>query len=241
MMKKVISILGTITGAISVVLSFVIFDMNVGAYEVSHTYGGDAYTGIQNAAAQTANNIIKVSEILKFGFGCVLLIGGLSLVLFSIKSLITEIQCNNAKSNGSSQPIYQNNINTPENSSTAPVSVQFWYCDKCNQKNPSSLKYCANCSTQKPDKPECTPLSHKNYIQDAKNTNADNNNTYWKKSALTDTKVLICRHCGKELFYLSTEKDSHEQNAPTIICSKCGSIQPANKTICSNCKSMLSN
>lgn len=110
MMKKVISILGIITGAISVVLSFVIFDMNVGAYEASHTYGGDAYTGIQNAAAQTANNIIKVSEILKFGFGCVLLIGGLSLVLFSIKSLITEIQSNNAKSNGSSQPIYQNNF-----------------------------------------------------------------------------------------------------------------------------------
>ena len=54
--------------------------MDEGYYESSYTYGGDAYTGIQNAAAQTANNTRYLAKITRFGFGSVLLVGGISLM-----------------------------------------------------------------------------------------------------------------------------------------------------------------
>ena len=38
--------------------------MNKGGLESFSTYGGDAYTGIQNAAAQTANNVYYGNDIL---------------------------------------------------------------------------------------------------------------------------------------------------------------------------------
>lgn len=62
------------------------FGKSSGLYEPSNTYGGDAYTGIQNAAAQTANNLTNVAEIAKDGIGYLLIaIGLISVFYFSIK------------------------------------------------------------------------------------------------------------------------------------------------------------
>ena len=51
-------------------------------------YGGDAYTGIQNAAADTANNVAKACGVLCSVLGFLTsLIGGLLLHYFDIKKI----------------------------------------------------------------------------------------------------------------------------------------------------------
>ena len=61
----------------SFLAAILIFGMNTGYYESNISYGGDAYTGIQNAAAQTANNITYMAEILRGSFGTLFaLLGG---------------------------------------------------------------------------------------------------------------------------------------------------------------------
>ena len=79
-MKKFKLIVLLATGILSIILGIVCFGMDEGYYESSYTYGGDAYTGIQNASAQSANNTRALAKITRFGFGSVLLVGGISLV-----------------------------------------------------------------------------------------------------------------------------------------------------------------
>ena len=55
---------------------------DVGYWEASISYGGDAYTGIQNAAAQTANNVQDLAEIAAMGFGFLLISLGLFMIFY---------------------------------------------------------------------------------------------------------------------------------------------------------------
>ena len=82
--KKVKPILFILTGVLSIILAIVAFTMSVGFEEDNHYYNGDAYTGIQNAAAQTSRNIVALCNIVKFGFGSILLVFGIFLILKGI-------------------------------------------------------------------------------------------------------------------------------------------------------------
>ena len=53
-------------------------------YTEHNYYGGDAYTGIQNAAADAANNASDLSGCICAGFSAVLLIAGLILICFCL-------------------------------------------------------------------------------------------------------------------------------------------------------------
>lgn len=66
-----------IVGIVSIILSFKCFTYEKLDYASRNMYGGDAFTGIQNASAQTSNNIRELAEIEKFGFGSILLVFGL--------------------------------------------------------------------------------------------------------------------------------------------------------------------
>lgn len=56
-----------------------------GSYELNHSYGGDAYTGIQNAAAQAANNVYYGNEIVQnIAGGLEDLIGALGIALIVV-------------------------------------------------------------------------------------------------------------------------------------------------------------
>lgn len=96
--KKFFTVLLLLTGLLSVILSFSMDNYVGGSYETSITYGGDAYTGIQNAAAQTANNVLALSSTVSFGFQAILLIGGLSLIFYSCIALIGNKNEKNAPS-----------------------------------------------------------------------------------------------------------------------------------------------
>ena len=71
-------------GAISVILSIVCFSKDIGHESNYSYYGGDAFTGIQQAGAQTSNNVYDLTRIVRFGFGSFLLVSGLALITLSI-------------------------------------------------------------------------------------------------------------------------------------------------------------
>ena len=80
--KLICSIIGAVGGLISIILGFVVSGMSTGSWESNSSYGGDAYTGIQNAAAQTANNVQDLAEILKTGMSSALIIFGIAMIAY---------------------------------------------------------------------------------------------------------------------------------------------------------------
>lgn len=78
---KTRKILFIIIGVAAIIAGLVCFVLDTGSYERNVTYGGDAYTGIQNASAQAANNIQLLSVIVKTGFGISFIIIGLILIV----------------------------------------------------------------------------------------------------------------------------------------------------------------
>lgn len=80
-MKRVLLI---VAGIASIGMSVVCFNKDTGTYVGWQFYGGDAYTGIQHASADTGQNVKDLAEICRFGFGSVLLVGGIALVASGI-------------------------------------------------------------------------------------------------------------------------------------------------------------
>lgn len=79
---------GILSGILSVIFSFVMFGQYNGYYTSSLSYGGDAYTGIQNAAARTANQVMHLGEIAKLGLGFLLMVLGLMAIgYFLVKAI----------------------------------------------------------------------------------------------------------------------------------------------------------
>ncbi len=121
-MKKGIAVLFVLVGLLAVILGFCAFGKDTGYYENSNKYGGDAYTGIQNAAAQTANNVQDLAEATTFGFGSILLVGGIVLVLVGINNL-SMADVNNAKK--AINTIKQINTNeTPSEQTEAEITTE---------------------------------------------------------------------------------------------------------------------
>ena len=89
--KKVFNIIGIIAGFIAIRYSAAIRKMSAGSYEYSERYGGDAYTGIQNAAAKAANNVNDLAELMRTGISYMLLIGGLIAVCYFMSELLGDL------------------------------------------------------------------------------------------------------------------------------------------------------
>lgn len=85
-MKKKVSSLFIVIGILSIILAFSAYGLDTGYTESNVSYGGDAYTGIQNAAAQTANNVHYLAEAVSFSAGSILLIAGLTLVIYGVNT-----------------------------------------------------------------------------------------------------------------------------------------------------------
>lgn len=85
---KIKSIIYIIVGSLSLIFSVVCFASDTGTFENLSSYGGDAYTGIQNAGALTANNIKCLASICSFGFGAIFLLVGILILSKGILSLV---------------------------------------------------------------------------------------------------------------------------------------------------------
>lgn len=81
-MKKKIGLIAV--GIISILFAFNVMSMDAGSYESNEYYGGDAYTGIQQASAQAANNVQDLANITKRGFGFILMVMGSTLIVCGV-------------------------------------------------------------------------------------------------------------------------------------------------------------
>ena len=86
-MKKSFAYIFILIGIVSVILGTVCYSMETGQREFNYSHSEDAYTGIQNGVAQTANNVKYLTEVTAFGFGSVLTVGGVFMLVFGIKNL----------------------------------------------------------------------------------------------------------------------------------------------------------
>lgn len=67
-------------GLVAIVFGVVALSLDSGSREWNETYGGDAYTGIQNAAAQTATNLVVLVDCIKTVSALGFFLGGLVLI-----------------------------------------------------------------------------------------------------------------------------------------------------------------
>lgn len=81
-------ICGLFSGLASIVLGIVSFCLDTGSYLHYESYGGDAYTGIQHASAGAGNNVRALADIVKFGFGSLLLVVGVAICCFFVSKII---------------------------------------------------------------------------------------------------------------------------------------------------------
>ena len=95
-----------IIGVLSIILSYVCFSSNVPSGALNSIYGGDAYTGIQNASASTSRAVVELAKITKLGFGSVLLIAGFTLI--GIGSTI-PVQRKTEENDSSDEPSEEDN------------------------------------------------------------------------------------------------------------------------------------
>ena len=83
-MKYIRSILFVIAGTLSIFCGVSVSDLPIGEIVEFKEYGGDAYSGIQQAGAHTALNIVYLSKIAKDGASGILYVGGIALIACAI-------------------------------------------------------------------------------------------------------------------------------------------------------------
>lgn len=145
MNMKLLKIFGIVLGLLAIVLGIMVFSQSVGYYEGNSTYGGDAYTGIQNAAAQTANNIKYVGEMIRFALGSLLLVLGLAMLL---GSLCIRTSKKAAASLPQTAPAQAPAYPTPQVVVPCYQSAG-WNCPQCGTPNEPDSRFCQGCGTAK--------------------------------------------------------------------------------------------
>ena len=76
-------VVGIIVGVVSIAFGIVMLNMNSGVNTGYEWYGGDAYTGIQQAGADAAANVKRLTEVVKLGFGLLFMSSGIGLLSVS--------------------------------------------------------------------------------------------------------------------------------------------------------------
>lgn len=86
-MRIIASILLIVAGVIALYFAVTALTFDHGSSVSSQAYGGDAYTGIQNAAAATANNVKYLIQMVSKALGGVLLSMSVAFIGFGFKCL----------------------------------------------------------------------------------------------------------------------------------------------------------
>jgi len=83
-MKILRSILLVLVGIACLMTGIQVYKSDIGRMASYKEYGGDAYTGIQNAEVQTGGLVRIQSDILAKGLGSIMIFGGLTLIICAI-------------------------------------------------------------------------------------------------------------------------------------------------------------
>ena len=89
-MKYIKNLAFLIAALFSFYSSYECFDESNGRYATEKTYGGDAYTGIQNAAATAAQNAADAAVLIQDGFGYLFIVSGIALLGIAIPKDLLE-------------------------------------------------------------------------------------------------------------------------------------------------------
>ena len=87
---RIIGSIFILIAVLALIFSIVCFSLDIGDKESNKSYGGDAYTGIQNAAAQTATNVRILNKAVNKISGMAFIIVGLTFASLGLNKLITN-------------------------------------------------------------------------------------------------------------------------------------------------------
>lgn len=168
--KKSNKILGMIQmgiGVLSLIFAIVCFCLSVGGVygstEGNKSYGGDAYTGIQNAAAQTATNVYWTMKIVYNIAVCLKIIGGFAFVIVGLAFLavgwknyvISGEPVSGELVTGESAPgatkTMLGNFTGTTGGRKRETDISAWECNYCFCKNPADAVRCGNCGERRHD------------------------------------------------------------------------------------------
>ena len=166
---KLLKVFGIILGILSIAIAVLVFTETIGYYEV-HSSSGDIYASIQNAAAQTADNIMYLGETIQMGLAGLLLVQGLAMFLGALCIQPKKMAAKAAPAPvvvpvapEESAPVLPVAPVAPQPApvpvapvapqpAPAPVAPQptTWNCPSCNHTNEASFRFCQSCGTPKP-------------------------------------------------------------------------------------------
>lgn len=149
-MKKIVAVMFVVVGILSIILGICAYDMPTGSYEYNESYGGDAYTGIQNAAAQGANNTIMVADAVVFAAGSVLLVGGLAMIAVGANTWPDEIDFAALAARVKSMPAAAPQQMYAPQMQAEPVAAEeaTVFCGQCGNKQVAGTEFCAACGNK---------------------------------------------------------------------------------------------
>lgn len=189
---KIVACAALIFAVVLLVFAFVAFDCEVSVYYPDEAYGGDAYTGIQNATAATARRVATLNNTVALVGGGLLLAASFGMFCFAFYLFQKEepvlphelprvderprcVQCGSILLSKNAK--YCGVCGTQVKDAPKPVA-DGWACT-CGKVNPPYQTTCA-CGVKKPHE---TPVaSHK-----------------WLCSSCGQMRSQTpCEHCGKE-------------------------------------------
>lgn len=97
--KIIIASIGIVVGIIIIIIGATYFDYSYSGTVMRQTYGGDAYTGIQQASAQTATNTYHVFEINQLFAKLALIVTGILVILHYSSVLCDNITITKKENN----------------------------------------------------------------------------------------------------------------------------------------------
>lgn len=78
----IFSIIGILSGILSIIFGICTFFSDPGCHHNYISYGGDAYTGIQHACAQTATNVYEFAAMVRIGMGGLFIVIGIAIICY---------------------------------------------------------------------------------------------------------------------------------------------------------------
>ena len=132
---KITSMSKAIISALIIIFGIIVFILGLsetfdfyGYYTYYETYGGDAYTGIQHAAADTSKNLNNIGYLLEDFLNLLFVCGGVLIILFGsylLASNVTKIEKPKSQSVDASNKTLEQNfaVQTSNNDVTQNNSI----------------------------------------------------------------------------------------------------------------------